>query len=50
MRRSNEGAPAREAIAIELIANESLPEDLTTVDADHLSPAAAAYVIERWAP
>ncbi len=32
MRRSTEGAPPREAMAIELIANESLPEDLTTVE------------------
>jgi len=33
MRRSSEGAPPRPAIAIELIANASLPEDLTTVNA-----------------
>jgi ribosomal-protein-alanine N-acetyltransferase len=32
MRRSTEDRPPREAIAIELIANESLPEDLTTVE------------------
>jgi ribosomal-protein-alanine N-acetyltransferase len=33
MKRSSEGAPPRAAMAIELIANESLPEDLTTVEA-----------------
>ena len=32
MRRKAEGSPPREPIAIELIANESLPEDLTTVE------------------
>ena len=32
MRRSSAGGPPRAAVAIELIASESAPEDLTTVD------------------